>query len=107
MKYETYKKYREEFFNNYDRETKNELGYVPLENIKVHNFQKFLILFSFDILSCSYDNITQSVSKYKQYVIRNNRPVVLIRIDDRNSMFDKYDIFDNALDYFNKQKENI
>lgn len=97
MKLETYQKYREEFLNKYKVTNSNELGFVALYDIRVHNFDKFLFLFSYDIVSATYNNITNSVNN-KQYYIRDNKPVVSIKIIEERSLFDKYpDTFHSAL----------
>ncbi len=101
MKKETYLKYRKQFLEQYYNLEKNELGFVKLSDFKIRNFDKFLFLFSCDILTCNYNLVVSSLSK--SFLIKNQRPVSNIRIGSEKSMFDKYpECFYNALEYYSR-----
>jgi hypothetical protein len=88
MRIETYKKYRNDFLNQYDLLRKNELGFVSLKDFKIRNINKFLLIFSLDFKDSAFNNTVKSISP-KQYFI-GKRSVSSIKINSKKSFLDIY-----------------
>jgi len=104
MKKEKYLEYRKIFENNYKEQLnigKHDLGFVNLHDTKnnISRFQEFIFIYSCDINSI-FTNTVNSIDRRKRFIVKNNKPVIKIRIDLSN-----VHLVDNWSEHFGKVEE--